>query len=343
MLTELKQQEATSWLAEVSAVPLQQSLRHLDRAFTNFFAGRGKYPRYKSKKRSMQSATYTANAFRWDGTHLTLAKMDAPLDIVWSRPLPQGCQPTTVTVSKDAAERYFVSILVEEDVALLPPNERIVGADLGLKDFVVLSTGEAIDNPHFFTRDEKKLAKAGRNLSKKQRGSRNREKARKKVARIHARIADRRRDFLHQLSTRLIRETQTICVESLAVKQMVQHPTLAKAIADVGWGEFVSLLAYKAQWYGRTLVQINRWSPSSKKCSACGYVLDSLPLEVREWMCPVCGACHQRDHNAAVNVLAEGVNVLAAGLVAPACGETVRPNTHGTVEGTSLRSRKPCP
>ncbi|HEX5570505.1 MAG TPA: RNA-guided endonuclease TnpB family protein, partial [Ktedonobacterales bacterium] len=184
---------------------------------------------------------------------MTLAKMEAPLNIRWSRPLPAGVQPSTVTVSSDTAGRYFVSLLVEDDIAPLPPVAQDVGIDLGLHDTVVLDTGEKVGNPKFFTKDEKRLAKAQRRLAKKQLGSKNRAKARQEVAHIHARIADRRRDFLHKLSTRIIRENQTICVESLRVKAMGKHPTLAKAIHDVGWGEFVRQLEYKAAWYGRTL------------------------------------------------------------------------------------------
>ena len=200
----------------------------------------------------------------------------------------------------------------------LPPVNAQVGIDLGLHDVVILDSGEKVSNPRFFAHDEKNLAKAQHRLAKKQLGSKNRSKARRKVARLHARIADRRTDFLQQLSTRIIRENQTICVESLRVKAMVKHPTLAKAISDVGWGEFVRMLDYKATWYGRTLVRIDKWYPSSKRCSACGHVLDSLTLDIREWTCPECGAVHDRDVNAAQNIL-------AAGLAVSACGEAVRP------------------
>ena len=317
-LTCLKQQEEYCWLSEVSSVPLQQALRHLDKAFLNFFEGRAKYPTFK-KKRHRQSATYTSNAFKWDGTSLTLAKMTAPLDIRWSRPLPNGATPSSVTVSKDCADRYFVSFLVEEDIKQLEPASATVGADLGLKAFVILSTGENIGNPKFFHKDEKKLAKAQRRHARKQKGSKNRAKARQKVARIHARIADRRYDFLHQLSTRLIRENQTICVESLQVKNMVKNHSLAKAISDLGWSEFVSFLSYKAAWYGRNLVKIDKWYPSSKRCFDCGHLLDSLTLDVRIWTCPECGVVHDRDLNAAQNIHAVGLTVFEA------CGEAVRP------------------
>jgi putative transposase len=332
MLTALKKQDAYAWLNEVSSVPLQQSLRHLDKAFINFFEGRAQYPTFK-KKRNQQSATYTGNAFVWRDEKITLAKMNEPLDIRWSRPLPEGCKPSSVTVSKDCADRYFISILVEEDIEHLPASEQNVGADLGLKSFVILSDGEVVGNPKFFHKDEKKLAKAQRRHAKKKKGSKNRDKARKKVARIHARIADRRRDFLHKLSTRMIRENQTICVESLAVKNMVKNPKLSKAISDVGWSEFVSQLEYKANWYGRTLVKIDRWYPSSKRCFDCGHLLDSLTLDVREWTCPECGVHHDRDINAAKNILAVGLTVQA-------CGEAVRPGAVKTNPGKPRRSRK---
>ena len=318
LLPLLKQQSDTTWLSNVSSVPLQQSLRHLDKAFQNFYAGRGKYPHFKSKKRSVQAATYAANAFTWDGHSLILAKMEMPLEIVWSRSLPQGCTPSTVTVSRDSAGRYFVSILLEEEIKPLSPSQENIGIDLGLTSMVITSSGEKVGNPRYVVREEKRLAKAQRRLSKKQKGSKNREKARRKVAKIHARIADRRRDYQHKLSTRLIRENQVICVESLAVKNMMQHPTLAKAIADVGWGEFVSQLEYKAAWYGRALIKIDQWYPSSKTCSVCAHVLESLDLDVREWTCPNCGARHDRDINAANSVLAEGLRTNAAGLAVSA-------------------------
>jgi putative transposase len=325
-LTYLKQQEEYSWLTEVSAVPLQQALRHLDKAFRNFFEGRAKYPTFK-KKRHRQSVTYTSNAFKWDGMKLTLAKMTEPLDIRWSRPLPDGATPSSITVTKDCAERYFVSLLVEEEIKQLEPGEQSIGADLGLKAFVILSTGEMVGNPKFFQKDEKKLAKAQRRHARKQKGSKNRAKARQKVACIHARIADRRRDFLHQLSTRLIRENQTICVETLAVKNMVKNHSLAKAINDVGWSEFVSQLEYKAAWYGRNLVKIDKRYPSSKRCFDCGHLLDSLTLDVRVWTCPECGVVHDRDLNAAQNIHAVGLTVFEA------CGEAVRPGRAKTRVG----------
>lgn len=323
----LKKAEGTAWLSEVSAVPLQQALRHLDMAYKNFFVKRADYPVFK-KKHKEQSATYTSNAFTWDGHNLTLAKQQEPLPIVWSRPLPERAQPSSVTVSKDRAGRYFVSILVEENIATLPMTDKMVGVDLGLKSFLITSDGEIIDNPKYYARDEKKLAKAQRKHAKKKKGSNNRDKARRKVARLHARIADTRRDFQHQASTKLIRENQVICLETLNVKGMLQNHKLAKAISDVGWSEFVRQLEYKATWYGRTIVKIDRWYPSSKTCSACLHVLEELTLDMRSWVCPECGTCHDRDINAAQSIL-------AAGLVASACGGTVRPaDSKGSQAGT---------
>ncbi len=234
-LTVLKQQKDVAFLNEVSSVPLQQALRHLADAFTNFFEGRASYPKFKARH-DKQAAEYTKSAFTWDGKILRLAKMEEPLDIRWSRPLPEGVTITTIIVSKDTAGRYFVSLRMEREIAQKPPVNKVVGLDLGLKSMVVTSAGDAIGNPKFFARDEKKLARAQRRLCKKKKGSRNREKARRKVARIHARIADRRRNYQHHLSTRIIRENQTICVESLRVKNMVKNHRLAKSIHGVGWG-----------------------------------------------------------------------------------------------------------
>jgi putative transposase len=314
-------------LNEVSSVPLQQALRHLDTAFRHFFEGRAKYPAFK-KKRGRQAATYASSAFRWnvEARALTLAKMDAPLDIHWSRFFTGT--PSTATISRDSAGRYFVSFLVEEESKALPIVNAMVGVDVGLKDLAVLSTGEKVANPKHLQRSERRLAHAQRNLTRKQKGSKNRDKARLKVARVHAKIADQRADGLHKLTTRLIRENQVICVESLVVKNLVRNHSLAKAISDAGWGELVRQLEYKAGWYGRRLVKIDRWYPSSKRCHACGHVLDSLPLDVRQWTCPECGVRHDRDINAAKNTLAVGLTVNA-------CGEAVRP---GRATPNSARS-----
>ncbi|GHO76362.1 hypothetical protein KSD_41330 [Ktedonobacter sp. SOSP1-85] len=277
-------------------------------------------PTFK-KKHEGQSATYTDNAFVWRDGMLTLAKQQAPLDIVWSRPLPAEARISRVTVSKDPAGRYFISLLVDEWIEPLSLTEKVIGVDLGLKSLLITSDGEAIPNPKHLHRYEKKLAKAQRKHAKKKKGSKNRDKARRKVARLHAKIADTRRDYQHKVTTRLIRENQVICLEDLHVAGMLKNHCLAKAMSDVGWGEIRRQLEYKAAWYGRTVVIIDRWEATSKTCSACGHKLESLTLDVREWVCPDCGVCHDRDINAAYNILAAGLAVVLA------CGENVRPAT----------------
>ncbi|GLX20116.1 transposase [Streptomyces lavendulae subsp. lavendulae] len=319
MLTAWKRTAELSYLAEVSSVPLQQALRHLQRAFTGFWTKRARYPRFKSKRKSRASAEYTRSAFRYADGRLTLAKMSQPLDIVWSRPLPQGAEPSTVTVSQDGAGRWFVSLLCEDTPAPMPVTAEAVGIDVGLTALLVLSTGEKIPNPRHGHRDRALLAKAHRALSRKEKGSRNRAKARARVARIHARIADRRRDHLHKLTTRLVRENQTLVIEDLAVRNLLKNHGLARAISDAGWRELRGMLEYKAAWYGRTLVTVDRWFPSTRLCSACGLVAEPIPLGVREWTCEHCGTIHDRDGNAAINLL-------AAGLAVTACGAGARPH-----------------
>lgn len=316
-LTELKRSDGHEWMNDLSSVPMQQELRHLDTAYRNFFAGRSKYPTFH-KKHGKQSAEYTTSAFRYRESHIFLAKMDSPLKIRWSRPLPLNVKVTTVTISMDAAGRYFVSLRFKRDIHPMRPVDGDVGIDMGITSLVTLSTGEKVHNPRHTKRDAKKLARAQKKLSRCQKGSNRRAKQRKRVARIHARIADRRSDHMHKLTTRLIRENQTIVVESLAVKNMVRNHALAKHISDAAWGELVRQLRYKADWYGRNLVEIDRWYPSSKRCSGCGHVVPSLPLDVRSWNCPECGVVHDRDINAAKNILAVGHTVTAR-------GEGVRP------------------
>jgi putative transposase len=318
MLTAWKKTEELAFLNDVSSVPLQQCLRHLQMAFTNFFAKRAKYPHFKSKRTSRASAEYTSSAFRFRDGALTLAKMAEPLAIVWHRPLPEGSKPSTVTVSRDAAGRWYVSILCEDPtVKPLPENRMVVGVDAGLDHLLTLSTGEKIANPRHERADRKRLAKAQRELSRKAKGSANRAKARLRVAKVHARIADRRRDHLHQITTRLVRENQTVVIEDLTVRNMLKNRKLSRAISDAAWSEFRNMLEYKAQWYGREVIAVDRWFPSSKLCSVCGMPREKMPLHVRTWTCD-CGTTHDRDVNAAKNIK-------AAGLAVSACGAGVRP------------------
>jgi putative transposase len=334
MLTAWKKTGELACLNEVSSVPLQQALRHLQTAFTNFFGKRAKYPRFKSRKTSRRSAEYTTSAFRFRNGELRLAKMSEPLRIVWSRPLPEGTKPSTVTVSQDSAGRWFVSLLCEDpSVKPLPATGQAIGVDVGLNHLLTLSTGEKITNPRHERRDRAALAKAQRNLARKARGDgANRRKARLKAAKIHARIADRRRDTLHKLTTRLVRENQTIVIEDLTVRNMVKNRKLARAISDAAWSEFRSMLEYKAQWYGREVIAVDRWFPSSRLCSACGTLRDTMPLNVRTWTCD-CATTHDRDVNAAHNLL-------AAGLAVTVCGAGVRPQ-RSTPDGQSATKQKP--
>ncbi|WGD42750.1 RNA-guided endonuclease InsQ/TnpB family protein [Streptomyces cathayae] len=341
LITEAKRTAGRSWLGEVSAVVLQQSLRDAESAYRNFFASlKGSRkgpklgpPRFKSRRDARQSIRFTANA-RWkitDGGRLHLPKIGA-VKVKWSRTLPTT--PTSVTVIKDAAGRYFASFVIDTgpaDTARMPQTDRTIGIDLGLTHFAVLSDGTKIDSPRFLRRAEKKLKKAQRELSRKQRGSKNRAKARLKVARAHAEVTDARREFLPQalgfaraggtpiqLSTKLISENQGIAVEDLSVAGLART-RLAKSVHDSGWSSFIGMLEYKAQRYGRTFVKVGRFEPTSQTCSACGHRDGTKPLNVREWTCRACGTLHDRDHNAAINVKT------AAGLAVSACGAPVRP------------------
>nr|MDJ0537018.1 RNA-guided endonuclease TnpB family protein [Xenococcaceae cyanobacterium MO_207.B15] len=286
-LTKLKKDPEKPWLKAVSSVPLQQGLRHLNTAFKNFFAGRSKYPRFK-KKSNRQSAHYAPNAFKWNDGKLTLAKMSQPLKIRWSRYFTG--EPKSVTISKDPSNRYFVSFLVEEELDTWSQARDEIGIDLGIKDVVLTSNGFASGNPKHYQKYQTRLKTLQRRLAKKKKGSNNRYKARLKVAKLHAKIADCRKDFLHKLSTKLVSENQAIYTETLAVKNMMANHKLSKAIADCGWSEFLRQLEYKAKWHDRKIGAIDRWFPSSKRCNPCGHILDKLPLEIREWTCPSCNS-----------------------------------------------------
>ncbi|GGV62032.1 RNA-guided endonuclease InsQ/TnpB family protein [Streptomyces massasporeus] len=317
-ITQAKRTQERTWLADVSAVVLQQSLRDLDTAYKNFFDSlRGKRkgrrvgpPRFKSKKDTRQSIRLTTNAFslRNDGT-VYVAKV-GNLKVRWSRRLPAA--PTSLTVTRDGSGRYFLSFVVDSEPGILPEAEADTGVDLGLSAFAVLSDGRRIDSPRFLRRAEKKLRRLGRELSRKAKGSRNRAKARLKVARQHARVADRRRDWHHKASTQIIRDNQAVFVEDLAVSGL-GRTRLAKSVHDAGWSAFVGMLEYKAVKHGRTFAKVDRAFPSSQICSACGFRDGPKPLNIRQWACGACGTVHDRDHNAARNVLFEGRRIVAAG------------------------------
>jgi putative transposase len=318
-LTAMKASEDLDWLNEVPSVPLQQAIRHQQAAFSNFFAGRARYPRYKSRN-GRQSAEYTRSGFRYRDGRLFLAKMNTPLAFAWSWPDidPALIDPTTVTVSRDPCGRWYVSFAVDADAPdPLPQTGRAVGVDLGVKDFAVTSDGEKIPNPRSLARRERNLARYQRRLARCRRGSANREKARAKAARAHRKVRASRQDFLHRISARLVRDHDVIVIEDLNVVGMARNRPLAKAICDCGSGAFRRMAEYKAARAGRHLIVIDRWYPSSKTCSACGDLLAELSLSTRHWTCPSCGTRHDRDINAAKNIL-------AAGLAVSACGGDVR-------------------
>ncbi len=320
MLTEWKKEEGLDFLNKVSCVPLQQGLRHLQKAFSNFFEGRAQYPNFK-KKRNGGSAEFTKSAFKFKDGQVYLAKCFEPLKIRWSRALPSRAIPSSVTVKLSSAGRWTISLLVDIAIDPLPKSPNQVGIDLGITSLIALSTGEKIANPKGFGAKRAQLKKAQKALSRKQKGSKNRYKAWIKVAKVHGKISDARKDFLHKLTTRLVRENQTIAVEDLAVKNMVKNRKLSLSISDASWRELVRQLEYKCEWYDRTLIKIDRWFPSSKRCGPCGHIVEKLPLNIREWDCPQCGTHHDRDINAAQNIL-------AAGLAVKVCGANVRPDRH---------------
>jgi putative transposase len=341
-LTAMKATEDLAWLNEVSSVPLQQAIRHQQVACTNFFAKRARYPRFKSRT-GRQSAEYTRSGFRYRDGRLFLAKMGTPLEFTWSWPGidPASIEPTTVTVSRDPCGRWYVSLAVEvAGPEQLPATGAVTGIDLGIKDFAVTSEGAKIANPRKLARREQALARYQRRLARCQRGSANRARARAKVARAHRKVRASRTDFLHRTSTALVRDHDLIVVEDLAVQNMIRNRSLAKAISDCGWGTFRRMLEYKAARAGRHLIVIGRWYPSSKTCSACGHLLADLSLSTRTWQCPSCRTRHDRDINAAKNILAAGLAV-AGGNPGDACGADVRHSGSSRVQSAVKQEPQP--
>jgi putative transposase len=314
-LTAMKRDPQLAWLNEVSSVPLQQALRHQHQAFTAFFAKRARYPRFKSR-RGRQCAHYTRSAFCMRGGVLQLARMPGPLSFVWSWPDVDlaALDPTTVAVCREPDGRWYVTFAA--DISAAPPllaTGRAVGIDLGVTSFATISDGRRIANPRHLERKARNLARYQRRLARCRKGSANRAKAAAKVARTYRKVRNSRRDFLHRVTTGLVRENDMIVIEDLNVAAMLHNRHLARAISDCGWSEFRRQLIYKCDRAGRRLVVTGRWYPSSKTCSACGHVLAGLSLSARHWICPCCGARHDRDLNAAQNILAAGQTVAACG------------------------------
>jgi putative transposase len=331
-LTGWRRAAGTAWLQEVSSTVLQQSLRQLDQAYTRFFKRMSKHPKRKEKRTSKDAATYVRTGFRWvehperPGTaSVTLAKQAKPLDVRWSRTVPAGLLPVRLSVTRDRAGRYFLAVLVEERITVLPAafapgsgEPTAVGLDLGLASLATLDDGTKLDHPRLLKRYSERLARLQRELHRKVRGSQNREKVRRRIARLYALIGDVRRDMLDQFTTRLVRENQVLVVEDLSIASLLRpargkgrrrKAKLNRAIRDAAWGELLRQLRYKCEWYGRTLVIVDRFFPSTRRCSACHVKGPKLDVSVREWTCDGCGAAHDRDVNAAVNLRDEGLRL----------------------------------
>jgi putative transposase len=306
-LTNLKQQPEYNWLYESSIASQQRTLKTLDDAYKRFFKGHARFPRFKSK-RGKQSFTLSG------GIKLRDKRIFFPKfaeGIKFSRMIPHHTKINSITVTKTASGLYYVALSVEATVRPLRKTRKSIGLDLGLKDFAVLSNGKRIKNPRHLRLHEKALRRAQQHLSRKEKGTNRREGQRIKVARLHERIANARKDFLHQASAHVVKRFDTIAVEDLAVKNLLRNHSLAKHIADAGWGTFLRMLGYKSEWYGKTLVTVNRFYPSSKTCGDCGFINQSLKLDDRKWTCTNCDTQHDRDWNAARNILREAKRISA--------------------------------
>jgi len=306
-LTVLKQQEEFSWLKQINSQSLQASVKNLDTAYRNFFKKQNKYPRFKSRS-NRQSVKIPQN-FYIESNLLYIPKLKTGIPITLHRGELPGKQ-VSLTISKTPSGKYYASFDCEvAELEPLPPNDNIIGIDLGVKSLMVLSDGTEITAPKFLHQEEQKLAYQQKQLSKKQKGSNNRNKQRLSVAKLNELIANRRNDFIHKLTRKLINENQVIICESLAVKRMMSESTsgLAKLISDASFGEILRQLEYKAEWYGRTFYQVDRFFPSSKMCNGCKHVVDELPLSVRQWKCPNCHQQNDRDLNAAKNIRDKGI------------------------------------
>lgn len=318
-LTQLKKQESTEWLKEVNSQTLQFALKSLDSAYTNFFRGNAKFPRFKSRK-SKNSFTVPQSGKIVDGK-LNIPKFKDGIKTKLHREVLGTIGKMSIT--RTPSGKYFVSIFTEQEIEQLPTNKKSIGCDLGIKDFVITSDNKKFKNNRYTKKYAKKLKKAQQHLSRKQKGSNGFEKQKIKVAKIHEKIANSRLDTLHKVSYELVRDNGLIVIEDLNVKGMIKNRKLSKHIADASWGNFVNLLQYKCDWYGCELVKVNRFFPSSKTCNECGWINQDLNLSVREWTCKN-GHQLDRDENAAKNILKEGLKIISGGTLDNTGGDGVR-------------------
>lgn len=327
-LTQLKKQQEYCWLSEVSIIPLRYSIYGLEETYKKFFKGNCGYPNFK-KKSGTNSLNLDTSAFSIKDGKFFIAKNKQPLNIKFHKQLPKDFDVKHIQISLEPSGKWYVSFNLEVSIEPLPESQNQIGIDLGVSTFATTSNGDKIKSPDL-KKEYQKLKKLQKRLSKKQKGSKNRNKARLKVARQYERIKFIRLNFHHQVSRKLVNENQVIVLEDLKIKNMVKNRKLSRAISEQGWYQFRMFLEYKCDWYGRELIIINQWYPSSKTCSSCGSIQTKMPLNIREWTCPDCGSHHDRDINAAKNILAVGTTVSA-------CGDSVRPKVHKELEATSVK------
>jgi len=323
ILTEMKKTDDYSWLKEINSQALQQSAKDLETAYGNFFRSKTGFPKFKRKgdKDSFRCPQHV----RVDGYNLIIPKFKEGIKIQLHRNI-QGIIKSC-TVSKSSSNKYFVSILCEEHIESKPKTNKEIGLDLGIKDFAILSDGNKFNNPKITKLYEEILSKSQKDLSRKEKGSNRYQKQKIKVTKVHEKITNSRNDHHHKLSTTLVNDYDLIAVEDLAVKNMIKNPKLSKAISDCSWGSFLNMLEYKCDWYGKKFVKINRFFPSSKTCSSCDYIMDKMPLKVRNWTCPKCGSNHDRDINASINIYRQGLSITNMEVEALASGSNTNSET----------------